>query len=70
MKINYDLMRIAQMNSAQNRREMCKRNNRAEGFLARNKKKNTENPSDFQLILAGLSVPLSIMAAYFVCCLF
>lgn len=71
MKLNYDLMRVAQINSAMYNNSMKERENSAEKYIARNKEKgNEENPSDFQLILAGLCVPLAIMAAYFLCCLF
>ena len=67
--LNYDLVRIAQINYAMNK-NMQEREIRAEEYLARNKKRKAEEPSDFQLILSALSVPLSIVAAYFVCCLF
>lgn len=60
--LNYDLMHLAQVNA-----EISKRNENARNYLAQNKKKT---PSDLMLLLSGLSVSLSIVAAYFVCCLF
>ena len=65
--LNYDLMRLAQVNAEVNKRET-----RAKEYLARNKNNSAdeENPSDFQLILAGLGVFMPILAIYFVGCLF
>ena len=65
--LNYDLVRIAQSNSEMNKRNIKEREIRAEEYLERNKK---ETPSDLMIFLSGLSVSMSIVAAYFVCCLF
>ena len=58
--MDYTLVKLAQTNAETN-----KRNARAEEYLARNSKGN-----DLMLFLSALSIPMSLMAAYFVCCLF